>query len=134
MSVLGIGPGGQIGDDVELAQEIADDFVGVVVMAQLLELRNGTCERGFDFRNSTFGVVLSLAVEQPLMLEKLFSIKVGNDLGAADRQGCDSGHSIPKGHVGEQQQSKWRGYLLSTLSRHTARTPRGHHAPDTPEG
>lgn len=102
MSVLGIGPGGEVGDDVEFAKEVADHFVGVVRVTQLLELCNGTSERRFDFRDSTFGIELSLAVEQPLVFKELFSIKVGNDLGAADRQWCGSGHSIPKGHVGER--------------------------------
>ena len=51
VDVPGIGPGGKPGDDVELSEELADHFVGVVFGAEPVELANHFQERLLDVVN-----------------------------------------------------------------------------------
>ena len=48
VGVLGIGPGGEAGDDVEFLEERADQLRSVVLRAELLELSHDSGERRFD--------------------------------------------------------------------------------------
>jgi hypothetical protein len=76
--VSGIGPGGKPGDDVELFEEFADDFVSVAFGAEPVELSNHFQERFLDIVNRPFGKELALLLERALTFQKLFAVKIGD--------------------------------------------------------
>ena len=74
----GIGPGGKPGDDVELSEEFADDFVSVVFGAEPVELADDFQERFLDIVNCPLGEKLALLLETALTFQKFFAVKIGN--------------------------------------------------------
>ena len=84
-SVFGIGPGREPGHDIEFLEEGADDFVGVVFGAELLELAHDAGQGGFDIGDGAFGVIGAVLLETSVMLDELFPVKLGDRVLRADR-------------------------------------------------
>lgn len=76
MNLPGIGPGRKARYDVELAKEAADDFVGVSLGTQPIELRHDLEEGLFHVADGVFRVVLTLLVQTALTLHELFAIEI----------------------------------------------------------
>ena len=76
MHLPGIGPRRESRDDVELSQEPTDDFVGVCLGAQAIELRHDLHEGLFHISNGMLRVVLTLLVETALALNEFFAIEL----------------------------------------------------------
>jgi hypothetical protein len=76
--VSGIGPGGKAGDDVELAEEAADDLIRVSFGAEAIELRHHLHERFLDIGHGAGRIVLTLLFEAALALRKFFAVEIGN--------------------------------------------------------
>jgi hypothetical protein len=72
-----IGPGGKIGDEVELPEQLAHDFAGVLALAELLDTRQDAPERFFSLRDGVLRVELALLLEAAVMLDEFFAEKVG---------------------------------------------------------
>src|SRR5262249_37635372 len=70
--VAGLGPFGEFRHDVEFAEELADDFAGVLPLTELLELAHDARERVLSARDRALGVVLALAFEALMMSEEFF--------------------------------------------------------------
>ena len=71
----GIGPGRKPGYHVELAEEAADDLIGVSFATQPVELGHDLHQRLFDVADGALRVELALLLEAPLTLEEFFSIE-----------------------------------------------------------
>jgi len=73
---VGFGPGGELGDKVELSEELAHHLTGIIALTQHFQpvddARNGV----FGLGNRRVRVVLALALETLLMLEKLFAVEI----------------------------------------------------------
>jgi hypothetical protein len=65
------------GHDIELAQEAADDLVGISLGAQAIELRHDADKRLLDVTDRTFRVVLALLLEAALALDEFFPVEIG---------------------------------------------------------
>ncbi len=76
MHLPGIGPRRESRDDVELPQEPADNFVGVGLGAQAIELGHHFHQGLFDVSNSVLRVELTLLVETPLALDEFFAVEI----------------------------------------------------------
>ena len=76
VDLVGIGPGGQPGDDIELPEELTDDLVGIGLGAEAVELANDFQERLLDVVNGALRIELALLLQAPLALEKLFTIEI----------------------------------------------------------
>jgi hypothetical protein len=80
MELIGVGPGGKLGDKVELSKELAHHLTGVVSLTQRIEpvddARNGV----LGLRDRGVRVVLTLAFQALLMFEELFAKEVGETL------------------------------------------------------
>jgi hypothetical protein len=76
----GIGPGGTPGHQVNLLQHIAHDLIGVVLLAQLIELGHHTRERSLDIADGALGVVLALSIETALTAKEFLSIEIGKGM------------------------------------------------------
>ena len=89
MKGSGIGPGREIGDLIELAQQAAHDVVAVAVIAKLIEPRHRLTDGLLDLRDGARRVVLTLRLEALLMLDELFPIESnsGTDLSGGDGSG-----------------------------------------------
>ena len=80
MKLFRFSPGGQAGDEIELAQELAHHRAGVLALAELLELPHHARERIFGLRDRNLGVVLTLPLETLMMFEELFPEEIGQTL------------------------------------------------------
>ena len=78
VDVSGIGPGGKPGDDVELSEEFADHFVGVVFGAEPVELTYDFQKRLLHIVNRPFGEELALLLETALTFQKFFAVEIGD--------------------------------------------------------
>ena len=76
MHLPGIGPRRESRDDVELSQEPTDDFVGICLGAQAIELGHHLHEGLFHISNGVLRVVLTLLVETALALDELFAVEI----------------------------------------------------------
>jgi hypothetical protein len=80
MELIGVGPGGELGDKVELSKELTHHLTGVVPLTQRVEpvddARNGI----LGLRDCGVRVVLTLAFQTLLMFEKFFAKEVGETL------------------------------------------------------
>jgi len=80
VNLSGVGPGGKTGDDVELAEKLADDLVGVTFGAETIELRHHLGERFLDVGDGALGVVLALLIEAAFALGKFFAVEIRNGM------------------------------------------------------
>jgi len=71
----GVGPPGRARDEVELAKEAADDLIGVLCGAQVVELLQDLSERPLDIMNGRFGKVLALLVKTLLTLDEFLPVE-----------------------------------------------------------
>ena len=72
MNLAGLCPLGQLGDEVELPEQLPHHLTGIVALAELLELFHDARERFLGLRNRAIRVVLALSFEALMMLEELF--------------------------------------------------------------
>jgi hypothetical protein len=64
------------GHEIELLEHVADDLVGFVLFAQLIELRHDLPERPLDIADGALGVVLALCVETALATNEFFPVEI----------------------------------------------------------
>lgn len=76
MHLPGIGPRRESRDDVELSQKPTDDFVGICLGAQAIELRHDLHEGLLHISDGVFRVVLTLLIETALALDEFFAIEI----------------------------------------------------------
>ena len=99
MDLPGVGPPGRARDEVELAKEAADDLIGVLCGAQVVELLQDLSERPLEIMNGCFGKVLALLFETLLAFHELLPVKsgAGRRLGLPDRKrvGEEAGDAMP---------------------------------------
>lgn len=110
MQGAGFGPFREFRYSVELAKELADNFAGIIALAELLELTHDARERVLGARNRAFGVVLTLLLEALMMSEKFFAEELMTTLtdGAEERLRTlklDGYVSILRGHRGRGRHS-----------------------------
>ena len=77
MGVLRVGPGRQAGEQIELAQQAANDLLGVSLAAELIELVHDARQRSLHVENRALGVVLALILKALSMFEEFFAIEIG---------------------------------------------------------
>lgn len=83
-----IGPGREVRDLIELAQQTAHDVVAIAVIAELIEPRHGLPDGVFDFRDGARRVVLTLRLEALLMLDEFFPVEINQGItGGRDGSG-----------------------------------------------
>lgn len=68
MKGVDFGPRGEVRDNVELSQQLANDFAGVVSRAQLVELAHDLRQRVLGLHDRLLGVVLPLFFQTPRVL------------------------------------------------------------------
>ena len=76
MHLPGIGPRRESRDDVELSQKPTDDFVGICLGAQPIELGHDLHEGLLHVSNRVLRVVLTLLVETALALDEFFAVEI----------------------------------------------------------
>ena len=95
----GVGPPGRARDEVELAKEAADDLIGVLCGAQVVELFQDFSERPFDVVYGRLGKMLALLVKTLLTLDEFLPIEraPGRRLRLPDRKrvGEEAGDAMP---------------------------------------
>jgi len=77
MKLTGVGPSGELGDQIELAEQLAHHLARIVALTELLELPHDARERFLSLQNRDLGVVLPLSFEALMMFEELFPEKIG---------------------------------------------------------
>ena len=87
MQLTGFSPGGEFGDDVELAEELTDDLAGVFALTELLHLLEDSGERILGLRDRAFRVVLALEFETLMMFEELFAEELSQAVARSAGQG-----------------------------------------------
>src|SRR5688572_17196518 len=80
MELTGIGPHGELRHEVELPQELSDHLTGVVALAELLQLAQDTGQGLFGLTDGHIGIVLPLALEAGVVLQKLLPIELRQTL------------------------------------------------------
>ena len=84
--VLGVGPGREVGDLIELAQQAAHDVIAVAVVAELIEPGHRLADCLLHLGHRARRVVLALGFEALLVLEELFPVEIraGDGVSAGD--------------------------------------------------
>jgi hypothetical protein len=77
MELIGVGPGGEFRDKVELLKERGHHLTGIIALAELVELPEQRGQRVFDLGNRNFRVILSLTFETSVVFQELFAEKIG---------------------------------------------------------
>lgn len=80
MELIGICPGGELRDEVELTKERRHHLTGIVALAELIQLPHDVRQRILNLRDRDLGVVLPLALETRVMLEKLLAKEIRETL------------------------------------------------------
>jgi hypothetical protein len=88
MKLTGFRPGGQLGDEVELAEELTHHLTGIVALTQLFELRHDAREGLLGLSDGAVRVVLTLPLEALMMFEKLLAEEIRETLAGAASQGA----------------------------------------------
>src|SRR2546421_6250303 len=73
MEGFGLGPSRQLGYGVYLSEQAANDFTGVVTLAEPVNLRHRARQRVFRLGDRHVGVVLPLLFQAVMMLEKFLA-------------------------------------------------------------
>jgi hypothetical protein len=76
MNVSGIGPGGKPGDGIELAENLAHDFIGIAFGAEAIDFCHHLGERPFDVGDGALGVELALPLQATLTFHKFFPVEI----------------------------------------------------------
>src|SRR5688572_27194825 len=99
----GIGPAGQSGHRVELAEQLAYQLFAVVFCTDLIELPEDARQRAIGVGDGAFRKVLTLLREALPVTKELLSVEIGGTTGktAGDSaQSCDACHATPRvGHT-----------------------------------
>ena len=77
MKGVRIGPGGQLGDRVDLAKQFADLLARIVALAEGVEVGHQAANGVLNLGNRRVGVVLALLFEAAMVLQKLFTEELG---------------------------------------------------------
>jgi len=98
--VARVGPRGESGDDVELAEEIADDLVSIGFGTETIQLRHDAGQGLLHIADGALGVELALLIEATLTLGKFFAVEIGKGMedGLADlraRVGQEARQPVP---------------------------------------
>ena len=80
MKLVRLSPRGQLGDEIELPEQLAHHLAGIVALTQLLELPHDPRQGFFRLRDGAIGVVLALAFQALMMLEELFAEEIRKTL------------------------------------------------------
>ena len=90
--MAGIGPGGKPGHNVELPEESANDFVGIVFRAQPVELTDDFDQRLLDIVDRALRIELALFIKTSLAFQEFFAVEVGDGMeyGLARRIGQEA--------------------------------------------
>src|SRR5687768_5382759 len=88
VNLLGVGPGGEAGDDVELAEEATDDLIGVGGGAEAVDLGHHLSKRLLHVLDRALRVVLALLFKTALTACELFAIEAGQGM-----ESCASGRA-----------------------------------------
>ena len=95
----GVGPPGRASHEIELAKEAADDLIGVLCGAEVVELLQDLSERPFDVMNSRLGKMFALLVETLLALDEFLPVERAPErgLGLPDRKRVseEAGDAMP---------------------------------------
>jgi hypothetical protein len=76
----GISPGREPGYDVELAEEAADNLVGIGLGAQSIQFAHHLHERLLDIVNGILRIVLALLFEAALALDEFLAVEIGKGM------------------------------------------------------
>lgn len=76
MKLLRFGPQRQLGDHLELLEEVANDLTGVVALAEPFELRQNPRQRFFGLGDRQFRVILALTQQTLVMFSKFLAIEI----------------------------------------------------------
>ena len=87
MELTRLCPGGEFGDDVELAKELADELGGIVALTELLHLLENSGERILGLGDGALRVVLTLQFEALMMFEEFFAEELGQAMTRCAGQG-----------------------------------------------
>jgi hypothetical protein len=87
MKAVGIGPGRQLGDEVDFAEELTHHLGRVVALTQLLDLSKEPDERLLDLTDSSLGIVLALTLEALMMLDEFLAEELGKTSTAGATEG-----------------------------------------------
>jgi hypothetical protein len=77
---FGFGPEGKLRHDVELFEQLPDDFTRIVSLAELLEPLEDARQRFLSLRDRHLRVVLALALEALVMASKFFAVELRETL------------------------------------------------------
>jgi len=95
----GVGPPGRAGDEIELAKEAADDLIGVLCGAEVVELFQDFSERPFDVVYGRLGKMLALLVKTLLALDEFLPVERAPERGLrlpdGKRVGEEAGDAMP---------------------------------------
>jgi hypothetical protein len=87
MKLSGFGPEGEFRHDVELFEQLANHFTGIVALAELLEPFEDARQRLLRLRDRYLRVVLALAFQALVMSFELFAVELGKTLtGSAEER------------------------------------------------
>ena len=99
MDLPGVGPAGGAGHEVELAKKTADDLIGVLGSAQMIELFEDSSECALHVVHGGFGEVLTLLFETLLALDELLAVerRARRTVGLPDwkRVSEEAGYAMP---------------------------------------
>ena len=76
MDFQGIGPAGEAGHDIELAEQAGHHFIGVGLPRKVFEVRHHLLQGALDPANGLLGEVLSLSLQALVMFEELFAVEL----------------------------------------------------------
>lgn len=82
------GPGREVGYEIELAQQLADDLAGIIALTELFDLSEDSGERLFGLRDRVVRVELTLPFEAAVVLDELFPEEVGEALAGWTTEGA----------------------------------------------
>jgi hypothetical protein len=99
MELIGIGPGGEFRDEVELAKQRRHHLAGIIALAELIELPEKSGEGLFDLGDGDFGVVLAVTFETGVMFQELLAEEIREARTGRRVDGTRSPQSIGRSQV-----------------------------------
>ena len=95
----GVGPPGRARDEVELAKEAADDLIGILCGAEVVELLQDLSEGPLDVVHGGLGKMLALLVKTLLTLDEFLPVERAPERGLrlpdGKRVGEEAGDAMP---------------------------------------
>ena len=87
MELTGFSPSRELGDNVDLAEELAHHLTGIIAAAQLVELGHDASQRLFGLSDGVFRVVLALSLEANVMLANFLAEEISETLARRPAKG-----------------------------------------------